>query len=286
MTDINGKTTVCGIIGNPVEHSLSPVMHNAAFRQTGLNWVYVPFRPAIGAVETTVAGIRGLGIAGVNVTVPFKEVVIPFMDDLTDEAVCCGAVNTIINRGGKLTGHNTDGSGFIRDLREEYGFDPSRGPALVWGAGGSARAVVVSLLRAGCNELALVNRGRERALDLARAVYQTTGATVRVFPWVAQDDGLVDFTRRAKLLVNCTSVGLSGQAGEGFPLPDELSGPSQMVYDLIYNPPRTPLLTRAEKSGAVIANGLGMLLHQGALSFEAWTGRRAPLETMRRALGK
>ena len=286
MPNINGKTAVYGIIGNPVEHSSSPAMHNAAFGQTGLNCVYVPFCPATGAVENAVAGIRGLGIAGVNVTVPFKEAVIPFMDDLTDEAVSCGAVNTIINRGGELTGHNTDGSGFMRDLREEYGYDPSGGPALVLGAGGSARAVVVSLLRAGCNELALVNRGRERALDLARAVYQATGATVRVFPWVAQDDGLACFARRAKLLVNCTPVGLTGKPGGGFPLPDELPGRGQMVYDRVYNPPRTPLLTRAEKNGAVVANGLGMLLHQGALSFEAWTGRRAPLETMRRALGE
>lgn len=281
---INGKTHVYGIIGSPVEHSFSPAMQNAAFEEAGLNCVYVPFCPHQDSIGEAVAGIRALGLAGVNVTVPYKEAVIHFLDELTEEAVLFGAVNTIINRQGRLSGHNTDGSGFINDLHHGYGYEPSQGPALVLGAGGSARAVVVSLVRAGCPELALVNRSRERAEKLAAVVAGAVGTDILVYPWEPGNPQLAEFARRAGLVVNCTPVGMSGTTGAGFPLPEELPGKGQLAYDLVYNPPRTPFLIRAAGNGARTANGLGMLLHQGALSFEAWTGHRAPLETMRRAL--
>ncbi len=284
MTGINGKTMVYGIIGRPVEHSFSPAMQNAAFQATGLNSVYVPFSPDPGHIEAAVDGIRALGLTGVNVTVPYKEAVMPYLDDLTTEAVLCGAVNTIINWQGRLTGHNTDGAGFINDLRGTFGFEPSRGAALLLGAGGSARAVAVSLAGAGCRELALVNRDRERARKLAAGVTSATGVPVRVFPWENSDQDFSGFARRAVLLVNCTPVGMSGKPDGAFPLPDDLPGPGQLAYDLVYNPSRTPFMLQAEKNGAKSANGLGMLLHQGALAFTAWTGLEAPLETMRRVL--
>lgn len=273
-----------GIIGHPVRHSFSPAMHNAALRASGLNGVYVPFEPPPELLSGAVAGIRALGIAGLNVTVPYKEAVIPHLDELAGDAVLYGAVNTIVNRRGELTGHNTDGPGFIRALREEHRCNPANGPALVFGAGGSARAVAVALARAGCPELALVNRRVERAEMLARVIFEATGIKVRVFKWDRADSDLADFARRAALLVNCTPVGMAGKADADFPLPEALPGKGQLAYDLVYNPPVTPFLNRAARNGAEIANGTGMLLHQGALSFEIWTGRVAPLEVMRREL--
>ncbi len=284
MPGINGKTMVYGIIGRPVEHSFSPAMQNAAFKETGLNSIYVPFCPELGQIEAAVAGIRALGLAGVNVTVPYKEAVMPYLDELTEEAVLCGAVNTIINRQGRLTGHNTDGTGLISDLRASCSFEPSRRAALILGAGGSARAVALSLAKAGCREMALVNRNRERARNLAAGVTEATGVTVHVFPWEPGHAQLAEFACRADLLVNCTPVGMSGKPGAQLPLPAELPGQGQLAYDLVYNPPRTPFLLLAEKNGARTANGLGMLLHQGAMAFTAWTGLQAPLEVMRRAL--
>ncbi|HBX22304.1 MAG TPA: shikimate dehydrogenase [Desulfotomaculum sp.] len=284
MPGINGKTKVYGIIGHPVEHSFSPAMQNAAFKETGLNNIYVPFCPAPGQIEAAVAGIRALGLAGVNVTVPYKEAVMPYLDELTEEAVLCGAVNTIINRQSRLTGHNTDGTGFICDLRASCNYEPARGSALILGAGGSARAVTVSLAKAGCRELALVNRNWERAQSLAADVTAATGVTVHVFSWQPGQAELAEFARRAGLLVNCTPVGMSGKPGADLPLPAALPGPGQLAYDLVYNPPRTPFLLQAAKNGARTANGLGMLLHQGAIAFTAWTGLQAPLEVMRQAL--
>lgn len=286
MPGINGKTMVYGIIGRPVEHSFSPAMQNAAFKEIGLNSVYVPFCPEPGQIEAAVAGIRALGLAGVNVTVPYKEAVMPYLAELTEEAVLCGAVNTIINRQGRLIGHNTDGAGFISDLRDSCNFEPSRGPVLIMGAGGSARAVAVSLAKAGCQNLALVNRNRERARNLAASVTEATSVTVHVFPWEPGHAELAEFARQAGLLVNCTPVGMSGKPGAVFPLTGELPGQGQLAYDLVYNPPRTPFLLLAEKNGARTANGLGMLLHQGAMAFTAWTGLQAPLEGMRKALLK
>ncbi|AGL02068.1 shikimate dehydrogenase [Desulfoscipio gibsoniae] len=282
--EIDGETLVYGIIGNPVSHSYSPAMQNAALRALGLNGVYVPFSPGRENLVQAVAGLRALGIAGVNVTVPYKEAVIPYLDELTETAALYGAVNTIVNRQGRLTGHNTDGPGFIKDLRKDYGHDPSRGPALVLGAGGSARAVVIALVQAGCPELALVNRNLDRARALADYVAVKTNFKVQVLEWDSGNRHLAEFVRRAALVVNCTPLGMSGKSGGDWPLPAGLPGSGQLAYDLVYNPPVTPFMARATGNGAAAANGLGMLLHQGALSLEAWTGLTAPLGVMQHAL--
>lgn len=280
----SGETVVYGLIGHPVAHSYSPPMQNAALAAMGLNGVYVPFGVQPENLAGAVAGLRALGIAGVNVTVPYKEAVMPHLDELTETAILYGAVNTIINRQGRLAGHNTDGLGFIKDLLEDHGFEPSRGPALVVGAGGAARAVVMALAQAGCPELALVNRNRARAEELAKSVRLKTGFEVHVLQWDPGDRPLVDFARRAALVVNCTPLGMSGKVQGDLPLPKGLPGDGQLAYDLVYNPPVTRFLAGAIANGAAVANGLGMLLHQGALSFEAWTGLVAPVAVMRRAL--
>ncbi len=281
---IDGRAVVYCIIGHPVAHSYSPVIQNAALRGLGLNSVYVPFDPAPENLAEAVAGLRALGIAGANVTVPYKEAVMPYLDELAETALLYGAVNTIVNRQGRLIGYNTDGPGFIKDLQKDQDFDPSQGSALILGAGGAARAVVMALAQAGCPELALVNRHRERAQALAEAVLDKTGLRARVLNWDAGDRDLADFARQAALVVNTTPLGMSGQGGGDWPLPDGLPGSGQLAYDLVYNPPVTPFITRAAGNGAAVANGLGMLLHQGAIALEAWTGLPAPLAIMRRAL--
>jgi len=281
---IDGRTIVYCIIGHPVAQSYSPVMQNAALRGMGLNGVYVPFAPSPENLAEVVAGLRALGIAGANVTVPYKEAVMPYLDELSETALFYGAVNTIVNRQGRLVGHNTDGPGFIRALQENQGFDPSRGPALILGAGGAARAVVLALAQAGCPELALVNRHRDRARALAEAVRVKTGLRARILEWDAGDRSLADFARQAALVVNTTPLGMSGHSVGDWPLPGGVPGSGQLAYDLVYNPPVTPFITRAAGNGAAAANGLGMLLHQGVLALEAWTGLPAPLAIMRQAL--
>ncbi|WP_051273679.1 shikimate dehydrogenase [Desulfotruncus alcoholivorax] len=280
----DGKTKVYSLLGYPVEHSFSPAMQNAAFEAAGLNCVYVPFSPRPEELKAAIAGIRALGIAGANVTVPHKETVIPFLDGLTEAAAAYGAVNTIINRGGRLTGHNTDGAGFIQALKEDCGFDPAGGTAMVFGAGGSARAVVLALARSGCPGVALVNRSIAKAEKIAGFIRDATGVQVEVFEWESGNKELAVWAQKAALMVNCTSIGMSGGAEAVFPLPDELPGSGQLAYDVVYNPPHTAFMQRAERNGAASANGLSMLLRQGALSFEFWTGVTAPLEAMRGAL--
>ncbi|TYO95069.1 shikimate dehydrogenase [Desulfallas thermosapovorans] len=280
----NGETAVYGLIGHPVAHSYSPAMHNAALAALGLNGVYVPFGVQPENLVAAMEGLRALGVAGVNVTIPYKEAVMPHLDELAETAILYGAVNTIINRQGRLAGYNTDGPGFIKDLREDHGFEPSQGPALVLGAGGSARAVVMALAQAGCPEVAVVNRNRARAEELAKSVHSKTGLQVLALQWDPGDRLLAGFARRAALVVNCTPLGMSGQVRGDLPLPRGVPGSGQLAYDLVYNPPVTRFLARSAANGAVVANGLGMLLHQGVLSFEAWTGLAAPVAVMRRAL--
>lgn len=282
----DGKTRVYSLLGYPVEHSFSPAMQNAAFEATGLNCVYVPFSPQPENLKAAIAGIRALGIAGANVTVPHKEAVIPLLDHLTEIAAFYGAVNTIINHGGSLTGHNTDGPGFIKALKEDCSFDPAHGTAVVLGAGGSARAVVLALVQSGCPGVALVNRNTFKAEKIASYVRDATGVQIKVFAWKAGNKELADLAREAALMVNCTTIGMAGGAEAAFPLPDELPGRGQLAYDVVYNPVNTLFMHRAERNGAASANGLSMLLHQGALSFEFWTGQPAPLATMRNALNK
>lgn len=284
---ISGCTKVCAIFGCPVEHTFSPVMHNAAFAATGLNYVYVPFTVAPRSLDAAVEAIRVLGLAGVNLTVPHKEAVLPLLDELSDEADRIGAVNTIINRDGYLYGENTDGKGYLKALREA-GFAPEGRTVLFLGAGGSARAVAVQLALAGVGKIVFANRTEARAADLARFVSGKTGVQVELVTWPAQvGDKLPEQTLAgADLVVQTTSLGMSPRVYETVPLPFASFRPGQVASDLVYNPAETLFLKKARLAGAVTVSGLGMLLHQGALAFELWTGVPAPLGVMRQALKK
>lgn len=283
---INGKTTLVGLIGWPVGHSVSPAMHNAAFSTLGLNWCYVPLPVATEpstCVGDAVAGLVALGFAGANVTVPHKQAVMPHLDELTPAARAIGAVNTIIVGPERtLLGDNTDAPGFIADLRD-HAVDPAVDHALILGAGGSARAVVYGLADAGCRRVTLANRTQARAAALAQAMAAQFPAVK--FEVCGLPDDLGDAGQQADLIVNCTSLGMSPDVEE---MPWDASLPfrhGQTVYDLIYNPRVTRLLTKAEADGARAIGGIGMLIWQGAIAFERWTGQQPPIEVMRRAGG-
>lgn len=281
---ITGKTQLVGVIGWPVSHSVSPAMHNAALADLGLDWCYVPIpvptAPAA-RIGEAVHGLRALGFRGANVTVPHKQAVMPHLDWLTPAAQAIGAVNTIrVEADGQLSGDNTDARGFIADLRD-HGVDLAGTRALVLGAGGSARAIVYGLAEAGCLSIAIFNRTVEKAHDLAMEIRA-------IFPFCrfSGHEGFADLAvmaSEADLVINCTSLGMTPNV-EGLPWLEEVAfRPGQTVYDLVYNPPQTRLLQKAAADGAHAIGGLGMLIWQGAIAFERWTGELPSVDVMRQA---
>ena len=265
-----------GIIGHPIGHSISPLFQQAALDAIGFDGAYEAWDVAPDGVGEFVAGLRAPGTLGINVTVPHKEAVIPFLDEVDDWASTAGAVNTIVNRDGRLTGHNTDGIGFLRALREGAGFEPRGRDVLVLGAGGSARGVVYALARAGIAQLFIANRTLERAERLASiAVDSGVAAEAMV---LSDAPGA---TREVSLIVNCTSMGMvHGPDEDGSPLSAADIPSTVLVNDLVYNPLETPLLREAARAGAATLGGIQMLVYQGAASFEMWTGQDAPAAVM------
>lgn len=282
--DVRGTTQVVGVWGWPVRHSASPPMHNAAFAALGLDYIYVPFAVNPEHIGAAVDAVRALDLRGVNITVPLKEKVPPFLDALTPRAERLGAVNTIINDNGFLTGDSTDGRGFLQALAEA-GATPETGKrALILGAGGSARAVVDALRETGI-AVTIANRTLERGQEVAERLGKGKGPEISVI-------SLDEESLRRELsdpnlthLVNTTSVGMHPMEGEMPPVPADALHSGLFVSDLIYNPPQTRLLSEAKSRGCQIQNGLSMLVWQGALSFSAWTGvQELPIEEMREAV--
>ncbi len=280
MTGLTGRTRVVGIFGDPVAHSLSPLMQNEAMRQAGLDAVYVPFHVTAGQLSQAVAGIRALGLLGVNVTIPHKEAVLPLLDEVAEDAARIGAVNTIVNREGRLLGFNTDGAGLVRSLREDLDFEPVGRHVVLLGAGGACRAALYALAEAGAQSLTLVNRTRARAEEL-RIRFQPhfAGTQIAVAPaW----HGLTDLLRQADLLVNTTSLGLKGESLPGL---DWAGMPKRIrVYDMVYRPEETPLVRQARAAGLRAVDGLGMLAAQGELAYAHWFGCAPPSGVMKRRL--
>ncbi|MFA9459355.1 shikimate dehydrogenase [Thiohalorhabdus methylotrophus] len=269
---IRGSTRVLGVFGDPVAHSLSPAMHTRFAEESGEDSVYVPFHVLPENLETALHALPSLGIRGVNITVPHKESTFRLVSEHTDAARAMGAVNTVIVDGERLIGDNTDGAGFAADL--EAHFDHTgwgKGPVVVLGAGGAARAVVHALTVAGVPEVVVANRTLETGQALIGQLAPETGRAVAL-----PSEELQNALPRARLLVNTTSVGLKGETFPGLSL-DALPREAG-VYDLIYNPARTPLLQEAEQQGLAVANGLGMLVRQGAISYARWTGKEPRVE--------
>ncbi len=276
---ISGRTRLVGLLGWPVEHSISPPMHNAAFAFLGIDWCYVPFAVPPEALADALRGVRALGLRGVNATVPHKQALLVLVDTLTPEARAIGAVNTILVGEG-LTGHNTDAAGFMRALRGA-GCEPYGSRALVLGAGGAARAVGYGLAQAGAH-LVLLNRTPERAAALSAALKAALpGALVEHGPLTKA--ALEELAPRVDLVVNTTSVGMWPHTAAS-PWPEELPFPGQaFLFDLVYNPPETRLMAQARAQGARAENGLMMLVHQGAEALRLWTGIEPPVEVMEAA---
>jgi shikimate dehydrogenase len=261
-------------------------MHNAAFVSLGMPWCYVPLPVATepaARIGEAVAGVRALGMAGANVTVPHKQAVMPFLDNLTPAAQAIGAVNTIVVQAdGRLLGDNTDAPGFISDLRDN-GIDPQGKAALVLGAGGSARAIVYGLATSGATAITVANR----TLDRAGALVGTLQSLVPDCPLAtcALPGDLPMVASQSDLIINCTSLGMTPNT-DALPWLADLSfRPNQAVYDLVYNPRQTRLLAQAAQDGARAMGGIGMLVWQGAIAFELWTGVVPPVAVMRHAIG-
>lgn len=275
---------VTGLVGYPATYSLSPVMHNAGFRALGLPWVYTLFPVPPARLGAAVEGLRALGIAGFNVTIPHKQAIVPYLDELTPEAARSGAVNTVALRDQRLVGFNTDVEGFLRAM-QEAGVELAGRRVLVLGAGGAARAVALACLRAGSARLAVAARRPERAQELMGSIgAQAVGIRTAVFSFAP--DELSRAMRDSDVAVNATPLGTAGEGGEALAaLADPGALPADGVaVDLVYRPAVTPWMRAAVRAGRISVGGAPMLLHQGALAFEIWTGHRAPLQAMRQAL--
>ncbi|MGB9876853.1 MAG: shikimate dehydrogenase [bacterium] len=271
---INATTKVVGVIGYPITHSLSPQMHNAAFTYLGLNYVYVAWEVIPERLKLAMDGMRGLGIIGMNVTIPHKERVGEYLDELSEESVMVGAVNTVHNLNGRLIGYNTDVEGFKRALGEDV-----RGKkAVILGAGGAGKAVAYALLSSGASCIVL-NRTVEKARELVER-YKKLGEIEGV---ALTPSNLREAMRGAEILINATSIGMQGEEIEGI---EDVLHRNLLVMDLVYNPRETPLLRLARERKARVVEGWKMLLHQGAISFEIWTREKAPLEVMESILQK
>jgi shikimate dehydrogenase len=279
---IGGDTQLTGLFGDPIAHTASPAMHNAGFDALGIPWVYVPLEVRPDRLGKAVRGVVALGFRGVNVTIPHKQAVVEFLDELSSEAELIGAVNTVrIRADGRCEGFNTDGRGFVRSLRTEAAVEPAGTPFFVMGAGGAGRAVATQLALDGAAALYVCDADAPRAEALAERIAQRTSSK-RVEMIAHEEKAIRDAVARADVFVDATPLGM--HEGDATSVPLDALRPGMLVVDLVYNPPETPLLAGAKARGCATLGGLGMLLFQGVEAFELWTGREAPVDVMRRAL--
>jgi shikimate dehydrogenase len=275
---ISGKTRVCGVIGDPIRHTLSPTIHNAAFSYLGLDFVFLAFHLKVSELENAMRGMRGLGIHGLNVTMPHKSAVIGFLDEVDFTVRFLGSANTILNRDGKLSGFNTDGVGALKALLEN-GVDPSGKKVLLLGAGGAAKAIAFMFVPE-VGELAILNRSAEKAKELAETLGHMFNQ--KVVGGALSPDFIKKNLRDSDVLINATSVGMKPNLSQSLVSPEWLRS-DLTVMDIVYNPVETKLAKDAKAAGAKVVNGVEMLIYQGAASLEIWTGKSAPIEVMRKA---
>jgi len=277
---ISGRTKVCALIGDPVEHSLSPIIQNAAFRSLDLDYVYVVFNVKSGDLREAVYGVKALGICGLNVTMPHKTAIIPYLDELDETARKTGSVNTVLNNNGRLIGYTTDGVGALNALKHA-GVDPSGKRIVILGAGGASRSISFTLAEH-ASELVILNRTFSKAKALKDAIRKTLGERAKVRALPLSDENLSVELADADILINATSVGMKPNENET-PVKQIYLRGDLVVFDLVYEPLETRLLREAKSIGAKVVDGLSMLVHQGAASFEIWTGVKAPVNVMMKA---
>lgn len=280
---ITGSTRTVAIFGHPIAHTMSPVIQNAAFREAGVDGVYLAFHVLPENLAEAVAGARAMGFMGLNITVPHKVAVMEHLDSVDEGARAIGAVNTVVNRDGRLVGYNTDGAGYLSSLATEMGFTPRGKNVVILGAGGAARAILHAVLAGEPASVVIANRTVKKASDLADEFSSVApDATVDVCSLDAK--ALSGPASGADLVVNTTSMGMDGSPGPDFPVD---SMPEYgIVSDIVYKPLETEILGKALDRGLRAHRGLGMLIHQGALGFRLWTGKDAPVETMKNAAMK
>ncbi len=281
--EISGKTALTGLIGSPVAHSISPKMHNLAFQALGLDCVYLAFDLGSSDFEKAIEGLREIGILGFNITMPYKNRIVDFMDELTPAARLTGACNTVTVRDGRMIGHTTDGVGFMDSVRD-YGHDITGKTMSILGAGGAALPIIAQAALDGVTEINIFRRKRpgafEKTVSFAENVQEKTGCTVNVFDFSDSDQMRKSFSSSA-ILVNATNVGMAPDT-DACPVPDaSFLHPDLIVYDIIYNPRRTKLLDMAKDAGCPAHNGESMILFQGAASFQCWTGMDMPVDLIR-----
>jgi shikimate dehydrogenase len=276
--NISGKTRVCGVIGEPIEHSLSPIMHNAAFQAIGLDFAFLAFRVKPAEVEFAVNGVRALNIRGLNITMPHKTAIITHLDRVDLSAQIVNSVNTVLNKENLLFGFNTDGVGAVKALKEN-GVELKGRKILLLGAGGAARAIAYALAKE-ADELAVLNRTVKQAQALARLLEKSFNkkiASGSLSPYDVEIN-----IQDSDILINATSVGMKPKPDES-PIAPKMLRRDMAVMDIVYNPLETRLTKDAKAAGAEVISGIEMLIYQGAASFEIWTGKSAPVEVMRQA---
>ena len=276
----NYKAELVGVFGYPVAENPTGVMQEAAFAAAGLNWRYLTVEVLPDRLADAVRGMRAFGMQGINLTIPHKVAVMQYLDAIAPDAQIIGAVNTVRREGDRYIGENTDGKGFLRGVREDAGVDPKGKRVVMLGAGGAARAVATELALAGASQIVVVNRTVERGAAMVDDLRANTGADVQFVPWT----GTYAVPADADIFVNATSIGLYPDVDA---MPDvDLSAArdGMLVCDVVFNPPETPLLKAAKARGLPVLDGLSMLVYQGVIGFELWTGQPAPEAVMKQAL--
>lgn len=282
MKHINGKTKIIGILGKPVSHSASPQMHNYVIQKLGLNYVYVPIETINNDLSKTIQSLKQLNYAGFNVTIPYKEAIIPFLDEIDDYANKLGAVNTVLNKDGKLFGYNTDGAGFMMSLAKEAAYDVNHKRVCIIGAGGAAKSISHALLEKNILSLAIINRNKDRALELYQNLKSIYEKPISYHCLLDPQINMV--LSSSDLIINATSVGMTPHENM-CPIRDvSWMKESQFFYDIVYNPEETMFLKQAYQKKALHLGGLGMLAGQGAIAFNLFTNQDLSFLLFREAL--
>lgn len=280
--DPNYKAELVGVFGYPVAENPTVVMQEAAFKAVGLNWRYLTIEVKPDDLATAMAALKAFNMRGINLTIPHKVAVVQYLDEVAADAELMGAVNTVRIEEGRLIGENTDGKGFLRSLRTGAGCNPTGKHAVVLGAGGAARAITVELALAGASQIDIVNRTSRKGLDLVELLNTKTLTEAAYHVW----ERPFSLPPGTDILVNATSIGLYPNIADRPDIDYDSISPDMIVCDVIPNPPQTPFLKAASKRGATMLDGLGMLVYQGAIGFEMWTGHDAPVEVMKQSLAR
>ncbi len=276
---VTGKTRLLGLIGNPVEHSISPQLHNSLSMLKGLDFIYVPLKVGKENLEVVVKALKAIDFVGFNVTIPYKREVMKFIDDNTKEAILMGAVNTVKKIEGRLYGYNTDGEGFLRAFKEAAGMGFKGKKVVMIGAGGVARPIAVKIAMDGAEKISIVNRTTQKSVELAEVVNENITEIVQVYNF--EDKTLKMAFEESDVIINTTSVGMSPDIDKSPVENADYFRSGQIVYDVVYNPSKTKFLADAESRGCKPIGGLGMLFYQGINAYEIWTGVKFSEENLK-----